>query len=367
MNQSPKIKIKCKYGYLLLFALILTVKVVDAQVYNRDFLGMKGIRVVHPFADADDSLSVKEMVELCGEDGVPVWFGRNVRKIVCLTGECQIARVWLFWNGVGDYLGFQLHNNEPLTKTNHIEFSIDDYKKLNSILSDSAAVLKGITSEELTKEEINKNLDVHSGATRLSYKKYLVEDAAYTCYALWHTVYGFTRTKIKHMFEQRIDSGFLLLLLDGNNIEYKRRAIEYIAENPQYQHLFNPDILSMLTNDDEETAQLALNYLSPEIVTNSSVKQILFSSFDEMNVHRRFQFVWKLSQMKQLDDKMILFLLKKFEQREISASLLVYVYKSIEPENLKNREILRKLKSLSKHQNPFVRNLTQRLLTETSD
>ncbi len=95
-----------------------------------DFWKMKGILVKHPYQNEDDSSSQKVLLELKNEKGLPLWFATDVHSNVCLTKECLPLNLWLFWNGAGGYLGFQLYNNEPLTKTDDVVFTQQGYSAL---------------------------------------------------------------------------------------------------------------------------------------------------------------------------------------------------------------------------------------------
>lgn len=360
-----KYKLKYLITFLLLFISELSIN--NAQRLNTDFLNMKGIKVSHTLHNDEDSLSVKQIIELREENGVPVWFGRDIKKVVCLSGICRIVHLWLFWNGIGDYLGFQLNKNEPLTKTDHIEFEQDDYQKLNHILADSLSVLKNLKETDLVSEvkESNK-IDAHTGATQLSFKDDLVENAAYTCYSLWHTVYGSTRNEILNILEKRSDSVYLKLLLNNKNIDYQKWAVSQIIKNPDYQQSFNSQILAMLQCPDNELAKQALDYLSSDLLSKPNMQQNLFVVFDKVNLQRKFQIVFKLSLLQKLDDKVVLFLLNEFNKQKLTISMLTYIYKPINSENLKNKEILQQLNIFQKNENMFVRNLTQKLLSEAT-
>lgn len=324
-----------------------------------NFLSMKGILHTHPFYDLEDSLSTKEIIELQGNDGFPVWFGKSVRKVVCLTGECRIARLWLFWNGTGDYLGFQLYNNEALTKTNHDAFSSEDYLKLDRILRDSLSVIKHVTQEELIQDD---NIDGQSGATQPTYKEQLVEGAAYTCHSLWHTVYGNTRTKIIEIIQNRCDSIYLDKLLNSENLLYRKWAVRYLLLHSEKQQSFDITVLRLILNESEELALLALDYLNPVKLSRPDVQKEFFNLFENADSIRKFQIIWKLSQLEQNDERIVLYLLNQFDQQLISASSLVYVYKTINTQNINNKEIHKKLGKFLKHKNQFVRNITQKVI-----
>src|SRR5690554_6366787 len=75
---------------------------------SNDFWSIKGTLVTHYFEDITDSHSGPELFELQNENGLPVWFGRHIFKDVCISGECKMIRLWVFWDGAGNYLGIQI-------------------------------------------------------------------------------------------------------------------------------------------------------------------------------------------------------------------------------------------------------------------
>src|SRR5690606_8549805 len=94
---------------------ILTYASLSQVKSQSDFRTMDGTIIKHDYYHFSDSLSEPIIYELQGEDGLPVWFGRKVYKDVCETGECKTIHIWLFWDGTGNYSGFQIEDKEPLT------------------------------------------------------------------------------------------------------------------------------------------------------------------------------------------------------------------------------------------------------------
>ncbi len=328
------------------------------------FFASKGKLQSHLFTDKEDSLSSREIIELDNEKGLPIWFGRDIIQVVCLTKECRMVHLWLFWDGAGNYFGFQEYPDDPLTKTDHMVFSAVDYQKLNHILADSVSILKNLKQEELIiKPDINEGkVDAISGATQPSLKEYLVSNAAYTCYTLWHSVYGNTRIEIQRLLEQRADSNYLKLIFNQDNTLYLKWAIEFIKRHPDYHSAFFRQIVNQMKSKDENLSQLALNYFDKERLSSPDIQKELMQVFDEISYPRKFEFFWKLSTISQIDDEVILKLLQLFDEQRINASLLGYVYKLIHADNLKTPQIIQKLKTFSKNENLYVRIITDRLL-----
>jgi hypothetical protein len=335
-----------------------------AQESSPDFLHMKGTLLTHQFADKEDSLSAREIIELRNEKGLPVWFGREIQKVVCLTGVCRMIHLWLFWDCAGNFLGVQILEKEPLTKTDHNEFKIEDYRKLNLILSDSTSVLKNLKQEELIiiPEKKSGLIDASSGATQPFLQDYLVKNAAFTCYCLWHTVYGNTLTEIHQIISQRIDEAYLKLLFDQTDIRYNIQAIGFLRKHPAYSQ-FSSEIINKIKSKDENLSWRALSYFDKDRLESEKIQKELVLIFDEMAPQRQSEFIWKLADIGKVNDEVILVMLQKFEEQQISTSLIGYVYRLIKTDNLANPAITAKLKSFLAHENLYVRNITERLLS----
>lgn len=355
------------FCFTLIFLQVLIIP-THAQSGDVDYLNMHGKKLIHLFPDMEDSLSSSEIIELRDGKGLPVWFGRDIRKVVCLTGQCRIVHVWLFWDGTGNYLGFQEHQGDPLTKTDHTVFSVADKQKLHRILGDSVSVLKNLKQEELIvkPDKTDQKVDAVSSATQPSLQEYLVKNAAYTCYTLWHTVYGGTRDEIFRILEKRADKDYLKLVFESNNPEYLRWAISFIRRHPDFHADFYPRMIDQIKNRNETVSGQALAYFSKDRLSDVGLQNELIRSFEDFSYQRKFELLWKLSEVKRIDDEVIVHLLDMFKNDQINASLLGYSYKLIRPENLEDKRIWERLKEFTTHKNLYVRNLAQGILEITN-
>jgi hypothetical protein len=330
-----------------------------------DFVAMSGTRFTYPIADDSDSLSAKEIVELRDEKGLPIWFGREFHKVVCLTGQCRMVHLWLFWDGAGNYLGFQPHPGEPLSKTDHSFFSAEDYRKLHRILSDSVSVLKNLKQEDLVikPDKPDSKVDAVSSATQPSLQDYLVRNAAYTCYTLWHTAYGSTRNEVLSLVEKKGNKEYLSLIFEKDDLVLLRWAVRFIQRHPEFHANFYRRIIDLIKSKNEQLSQLALNYFSKKWLTDTELQRELSLNFAEFGYQRKFELLWKLSETPKVDNEVVLHLLDLFEKDQINASLLGYTHKLIRPENIQNEKVLAKLNTFSGHPNLYVRNIIRNLLS----
>ncbi len=338
-----------------------------AQPMASDFEKMAGKRVSLSVEDPADSLSSREIIELRDENGLPRWFGRYFHKVVCLTGECRMVHIWLYWDGAGNYLGFVPDKKEPLTKTDHHDFSEADYRKLHSILADSVSVLKSLKQEDMIilpeKKEQQLKVDAITGATRQYLQDYLVRNAAYTCYTLWHTVYGPTRERILSHMEARIDAEFLGKIFSLNDPVLCVWAIHAVGKHPEYASRFSENILHLVKSGNNEVAHAALNYFTPARMSDPGIQQQMARSVGEAISQIRFEIIWKLKSLPRISNESIGILLDFYLQQKIYAGLLGYICEMIHAENLKDPAILQQVKKMSKDKNPYVRNLAAQLRT----
>lgn len=137
----------------------------------------------------DDRGEAIAVFALNGKDGVRYWY-RRVFTEVCLTGECRPVDVGLYWQFTGKYLGIEVYG-EPLTKTDHSNFSPMDYARLESILRNEWSDLREYTAEELVEPAgpADEGVDGVTGATRRAVSEAAVKDAVYTTHTIWHLIH----------------------------------------------------------------------------------------------------------------------------------------------------------------------------------
>ena len=84
-----------------------------------------------------DSL-INHSVRLLSEtSNEPRLFYCDLETSVCADGECRLASIKVYWNLIGNYVGYGIHNEDPLTKYDHDPFEREDYEKLHQLLLDN--------------------------------------------------------------------------------------------------------------------------------------------------------------------------------------------------------------------------------------
>lgn len=326
---------------------------------------MEGIQIRHPFPDKRDSLSGQEIIELQDENGLSIWFSRYFFKDVCMLRQCRMIRLWLFWDGAGNYLGMHLFDDEPLTKSDHTLFTEEDYKKLDRILRDTQSILKDLTPEdlEIEIESDDPNLpDAISSATLPALQEVMVKDAVYTCHTLWHTVYGPTANHIQELLMNRTSKSYLEQLFLHDNPLYTTLAVKLTAKNPEYHEAFYPLVANAIKSADPYLSGQALAYFQPEMVKNTSVQRLLVGVIPDVPPHTRNDIIWKLVDIIETDLEALADLFDLFENGKIGTGSLNLLLQLVEAEHLKDERITTALQRLASNENAYIRNLTTNLL-----
>lgn len=332
---------------------------------GQKFWDMDGHLFTHPYRDGPEGGYI--LYELRNKKGITIWYGREVYDEVCLTGLCKEVRIWIFWDCLGNYLGFDLFEDQPLTKTDHEVFSSDDYNRLNRILSDSTSIFmkldyKDLVDEEEMREEVG--VDGFSGATTPSLQNYAVEKAIYTCYTLWHAVYGISRKKIAGLNRKRADKDYILALFKQKEICYKLLAIE-LANMSDESTIYLEKVLRLLSSNEYILSKSAFDFLETKLPSKSELQLQLVNEMRGFNPSLKTRLIWVLLDIPNLEDGVVLALLQQFEKGTIHASSLGIIYQMVVHDHLKNQKILKLLRQNMQSQNVYVQRITEKLLTQS--
>ncbi|WP_257668894.1 hypothetical protein [Parapedobacter tibetensis] len=217
------------------------------------------------------------------QSGTPQYFFRNVYTPVCYTNECKPVFINFYWDLLGNYIRYDLPSGEVLTKADHEAFEEDDYDQLQEILANPHSLLKDFAMEELvdsSQHRLSDSVDAVTGATLKTVKAEVIEGAVYTCYTLWHIVYGEVRNKMGEITASYADNKLLHRFLESKNHHYQYWAMERVMDtegNPSEQ--FHPAILRMIRGDNIFSARYALQHLSPAFFYPDKMQDWLWETY----------------------------------------------------------------------------------------
>ncbi|QHI69745.1 hypothetical protein [Tichowtungia aerotolerans] len=200
---------------------------------------------------------VCKVVQTFDSQGVLSGYHMKLLTDVCEDKVCKILNVTLYWDAMGRYVQIKTPPGFPLTKQDHVEFSMDDLWQLDEILKNRSSVLHHYSYEDIDGSN-NQELDAVSGATPTEVHNAVVKGAAYTTWVLWRWVNGDITDKLIRMTEENSSPAFVRHCLqsrDQRQIEY---ALEYIGSDPQ----FLESVYEALDQMDYGNIVLAVQYLS---------------------------------------------------------------------------------------------------------
>lgn len=374
--------IRIKSFFIFCFLLLGGVKspassFLVQDVPSKDFLRMDGTTLEHIFDTSHDSLSEQRIIELQDRDGLTTWFGRYFNKDICTTGICRMVTLWIIWDGSGNFLGMQFEESNPLTKSDHTPFKRKDYERLYEIMADTASILKDLLYEDLTvevpKDETNKThfnnlgiyeIDGYSSATVPSLKEYVVEDAVFTCYTLWHTVYGETKQYIDSLLQKRMNPTYLVRLFNGDKGQ-QILALKNIESWDKWSNKIESQVLKLITSSDLDIAEKALSLITAKYLSEEERQLRFVELIKHARPEIKYEILYKLQTATTLLPDTLLLLLDLFITGDIRQGAFNHLLKIIEiqataNESINNNKIIReRVEKLASYSDPYTSSLAK--------
>lgn len=182
-----------------------------------------------------DTLITHQMHLLSDVSGEPLLYYADILTPVCIDGLCKPVYVELYWNLLGQYIGYGDYPDKVLTKYDHDKFEERDYLKLHNLLLDKSSVLgRRHLSQLYDKNTVRTDtikfkgveVDAISGATRKEIKQAIVEGGLYSCYTLWHLAHGSAKELILDNLAAIYSPTVSDYFLKSNHQEYQYHAIQ---------------------------------------------------------------------------------------------------------------------------------------------
>jgi hypothetical protein len=153
-----------------------------------------------------DTAIIHQMYLLKAPSGTPLLYYSDIHTPVCIDGVCKPVYVEMYWDLLGNYVGYGEYPNRPLTKYDHDVFLTEDHEKLQDLLLDRNSILDRKSLDDLydlrgaAGERIEYNgieIDGISGATKSEIKSSIVSGALYSCFRLWNLAHGDASQKVR--------------------------------------------------------------------------------------------------------------------------------------------------------------------------
>lgn len=192
-----------------------------------------------------DTLVEHSVFLLSDEQNKPLLFYSDILTPVCIDNICKPMYIELYWNLLGNYVGYDVVEEEPLTKYDHELFEEADYKKLHELLLDKHSILERKSLTDLFNNEVEaaqkvtykgQEVDGFTGATKKEIKGSVVEGALYSCYAAWHLVHGVVAQKMDSVLQRIYSTRLEKYMLYSDYEDYRFYALQQLDTDQFARH-----------------------------------------------------------------------------------------------------------------------------------
>lgn len=262
------------------------------------------------FTMLDDNGARVNVTRMTDQQGLLYWY-RRIKTPVCLTGECKLVDVGLYWDCTGDFFGIDVYG-EHLTKTDHSIFSAADYQKLVDILSNDWSLLREYDFTELTSEAPEtegdrEQPDATSGATRKEIASEAVSDAVYTTYTLWHLVHNGEKEQLMDLTIAELKRDSLTnRILESGKTKYTLFLLELFAQSKidQGDKLAPLIIGGLNAGGDPHLQNIALRSLARLDVNDVSIQDPVAGIYATSPEELRLRILTALKDVRQISDSL---------------------------------------------------------------
>jgi len=209
------------------------------------------------------------------KNGFPIGYSLELSTPVCMDGKCKTVEATMQWNALGYYERIECSPDKPLTKKEHTPFAPEDYVKLDRILRDRHSILGRHSLAFMVKksdeqagqapstsvQEYSAEVDAWTGPTPVTVQQSVVQDAAYTSWAMWRWANGDIVPELRRLTEQRCSPAFLKRLLRSEDRRDVAFALDYISEHSPNDEQYVDAVFYALETGDREQVSRSLEFL----------------------------------------------------------------------------------------------------------
>ncbi|MEP3837672.1 MAG: hypothetical protein ABJM36_08490 [Algibacter sp.] len=250
--------------------------------------------------DSSYTTSITHQVRLLSNSKKqPVLFFSDIETAVCADGKCKLANIKMYWNLLGNYVGFGIDPELPLTKYEHDAFETQDYAKLHQLLLDEHSILKRrkmsdlIDTVHISKPNLFSNsIDAVSGATKAEIKQSVVKGGLYSCYTLWHIVHGEVKEKMKTYIDSLHSDELITYFLESPYKDYQQYALKQITAKEYEKHI--ESILQIFKSNNAVTRAYIIKKTPVSVFSDKKIAEQIYQTFPDLDINTRTLLIKKI-------------------------------------------------------------------------
>lgn len=313
-----------------------------------------------------DTIPNDTLFEFVDKNNQPVYYSRKILSGVCVSGECRLVNIHLFWTITGRYLGFEMPPGEFLSRAKHKPFFPDDYDRLNTLLANPLSPLAHYSITDLVPpvDSSKTKVDAVTSATIAAVLDYIVKGAVYTTYTLWHIVYGQTKREVEKITAQRLTPRLTMQLLNSKNVDDQVWALNHIPGKIEIDQKLQNKLMENIAGKDVYLAERSLNVLPPEILDSESVQEQLGNIFAHSGFLQQRLILEKLKAAPSLHPVLLHQLSGELD--ETNGILIKLMMELFIKKKVNDNTVVADARQLLKHDNRYIANQALKYL-ETLD
>ncbi len=236
----------------------------------------------------------------------------NIMAPVCEEGICYNVNVTFNWNLIGEFIDYQVQPYDPLTKLDHKPFTLADYAKLQSILTNHDLIFTGMNAEELVVETAEAAVDGYSGATIEAIRDEVIDGALFTCHTLWHVANGAVVDSIRSHTQGRLDKYLIGRIVKYNTASAHYYLINNLSDEQFAQNL--PEIIDLVRNGKGYFPKNAIEKIPENLFAGKEMQDFLVQNYDSLSYYTQVAALNKLQKVP-LQSKLVEKLLPEISDR----------------------------------------------------
>lgn len=229
---------------------------------------------------------------LSDNEGAARLFFSEIETPVCADSVCKLAHINVYWNLLGNYVGFSIFPELPLTKFDHEHFDNKDYATLHRLLLDDNSILRrrkiSDLIEKVSIESLNiasEDIDGISGATKTEIAESLVKGGLYSCYTIWHIVHGEVKEKMTKYLESINSDTLMHYFLYAPYKDYQMHALRQLPKEDFKDYA--TQILSIFRTTDGLTKAYIIKKIPSAVLSDQKITSQFYNEFSLIDINSR--------------------------------------------------------------------------------
>lgn len=332
-----------KFSILIFFILIRFFLLYDGNLERQPLImvdnwNLEDVHSEEPaFILKDDSTKVVyDVILLKDEYGVPYAYSSHILTPVCDDSLCALMNIKVYWNLLGNYIGYDTIAGDPLTKNDHLPFLTEDYQKLHQLLSDDNSIIKRKEKHELFDSEqkrVSEVVDAVTGATAKEISEAVVDGALYSCYTLYHIVYGPLSKSILADMESRYTPSLQEHFLKSNYSDYQLYVLKRLTENDFIEQ--QGRILELIHQAIPLNRLYIMKKMPESMWMDEKIQLAISGFFGDLDGNSMTYFLRKMGSVGRINPQIILDLIQHMEmlsQNQLKMLIHIFEQNNMTPE-----------------------------------